>query len=321
MSNGQIPIIIVEAITLPEAWEKTALEVYKRGLWIQTQYDVSGEAPSLDCTGIVKVINPISEPRIHKNIPEGYEGLVKYAIDFCENLYGWKVEENEVGFSYSYPHRFRQHFGFDQVETLLDKIEECYYSRRNQITTWNPKEDLGAEDSPCLQRIWIRLVENDAQQLILNLNSHWRSRDLWKAWFMNAYALVYFQMHLSKKLTKRMKRDVVPGRYLDISDSLHINGRDQNAKEIEKMLTSSFLARSISSKDPVFVEATVRALEEIQREKEERRKKLEKEEKERKATEVTKLESKAAKSSKTRSKSGSGKKTSKSKTRIPKETK
>lgn len=268
MKNGQIPLIVVEALTLPEAWEKMVLAVWGSGIWIETQYDGSGEKPSLDATGIVKVLNPISEPRIHKNIPLGYNDLVYYGEDLCKGI---NLDHVEKGFySYTYPWLLHKGFECNQLDKCLDLLEACSFSRRIQMTTWNPKTDLNRDDPPCLQRIWLRMIKNDAGQFVLNMNTYWRSRDLWKAWFINAFGMVYLQSYLCSQLSDRLHVSVVPGRYIDSSDSLHIYGRDQDRDEIEKMLTSSYLSRSISSKDPIFLEMKQVALDRIEKERIER---------------------------------------------------
>ena len=59
---------------------------------------------------------------------------------------------------------------------------------------------------------------------VLNMNSHWRSRDAYKAAFMNIYALTDLQRWLAEKISEKMKRPVAVGRYVDISDSYHIYG-------------------------------------------------------------------------------------------------
>jgi len=273
MTNGQIPVIVVEALNLPEAWEKMAIQVFQRGTWIKTPFDEEGEKPSLDCTGIVKVINPMTEPRIHKNIQNSYEGLIIYAENF---IHGFQNHLSKF-FTYMYSQRFHQYFGINQFDLLIHKVIEKPLSRQNQMCTWDPNKDFNpeypqSEGPPCLQRIWVRLLENDAGQLILNMNTHWRSRDLWKAWFENAFAAVSLQAYLAKTISERLGKSVAPGRYVDVSDSLHIYGRDQNEEEIKKMLTRSYLSRSISSKDPVFLgeKASAMAKIEVFKEAEER---------------------------------------------------
>ena len=86
------------------------------------------------------------------------------------------------------------------------------------------------------------------------MNTHWRSRDLYKAWFMNAYALTDLQRQIAEQISEKMGKVVHVGRYVDISDSLHIYGSYfDNAKiEVEKMRGTSFADRAWESDHPAF---------------------------------------------------------------------
>jgi thymidylate synthase len=99
------------------------------------------------------------------------------------------------------------------------------------------------------------------------MNAHWRSRDLYKAWFMNVYALTDLQRIIAEKISHRIGQPVTVGRYVDISDSLHIYGHDfgQVAKEVEKMRRSPFTDRAWESTHPAFEMMTREAEEKLQR--------------------------------------------------------
>lgn len=56
------------------------------------------------------------------------------------------------------------------------------------------------------------------------MNTHWRSRDLFKAWFENVIALTTLMRKMAESLSQNMGKPVSVGRYVDISDSLHIYG-------------------------------------------------------------------------------------------------
>jgi hypothetical protein len=56
------------------------------------------------------------------------------------------------------------------------------------------------------------------------MNTHWRSRDLYKAWFENVIALTTLMRKIAERIAERTSREVHVGRYVDISDSLHIYG-------------------------------------------------------------------------------------------------
>jgi thymidylate synthase len=128
-----------------------------------------------------------------------------------------------------------------------------------------PTADPPTDDPPCLQRIWCRLLANEVGELSLNMNTHWRSRDLYKAWFMNVYALSDLQKKIADGIAERRGEPVKVGRYVDISDSLHIYGSyfEEVEPEIGKMRQSSFTERSWQSTHPAFEMMTNEAREKL----------------------------------------------------------
>ncbi|MHC4531143.1 MAG: thymidylate synthase, partial [Planctomycetota bacterium] len=153
----------------------------------------------------------------------------------------------------------------DQIQYIIDKLAETSHTRRAQAITWMPTADPPTADPPCLQRIWCRLVANDDNGFVLNMNTHWRSRDLYKAWFMNVYAITDLQKIIAEKISEKINKPVAVGRYVDISDSLHIYGSyfDEVSPEIEKMRKSPFVERAWPSNHPAFEMMTVEARENL----------------------------------------------------------
>ena len=82
-----IPVLFVKASCLPEAWEKAVLEVWNDGIDIKTQYDKSEDPSSKDATVIVKIDNPFTEPRIHKNFPGGPAELEVYRQEVVNGIH------------------------------------------------------------------------------------------------------------------------------------------------------------------------------------------------------------------------------------------
>ena len=103
----------------------------------------------------------------------------------------------------------------DQWDGLLAELRRNPFSRRAQAITWRPAEDLGSPHPPCLQRIWCRVLDDK-----LEMHSHWRSRDAFKAWGLNVFALAHLQRDWATMLS------VEPGPYREFIDSYHVYGRD-----------------------------------------------------------------------------------------------
>ena len=237
-----IPVLKIEGKTLPEVWENAVLETWHKGIDIRTEYDKEKDPPSKDCTMIMVINEPMQEPRIHRAFPGSLEDLEIYRQEVVLGVHDHWINPDEGKWTYTYHKRlFEYESGSDivrQIDYIVDKLSENYYSRRAQAITWNPKLDVKTDDPPCLQRIWCRLVEKD-NKFYLEMNTHWRSRDAYKAAFMNIFALTDLAREIAESIAKRIKKTVYMGRYVDISDSFHIYGSYYNEfKNFLKLIKS-----------------------------------------------------------------------------------
>ena len=269
---ANIPVISITADCLPEAWEKAVLAVWDKGLEVKTQYDKPRDPPSKDATVIITITDPFCEPRIHKNFPGGPEELEAYRQEVIAGIHDHWIDPAAGKWTYTYHERlfaYRQTQGIrkvNQIQYIIDCLSQAGHSRRAQAVTWMPTIDPQTEHPPCLQRIWCRLVRSEQNdEWFLNMNTHWRSRDLYKAWFMNVYAITDLQRIIAEEISKKRGEQVRVGRYVDISDSLHIYGSYFNevAVEVEKMRKSSFKERSWESTHPAFEMMTQEAREKL----------------------------------------------------------
>jgi len=277
---ADIPVLFVVAKSLPEAWEKAVLAVWDNGFEVRTQYDKSGEPPSKDATVIIAISNPFAEPRIHKNFPGGPEELEAYRQEVVNGIHDHWIDPASGKWTYTYHERLcsyspiedikdaytkRPFSKVNQIQYIVEMLSQVSHSRRAQAITWMPTVDPKTADPPCLQRIWCRLIANEAGELSLNMNTHWRSRDLYKAWFMNVYAFTDLQRVIAEQISQRKGVPVKVGGYVDISDSLHIYGRyfDEVAAEVGKMRNSPFTERAWESTHPAFARMTAEAREKL----------------------------------------------------------
>ena len=256
--TGQVPLLVVRARNLPQAWERAMVQLWQRGASVCTEYDKRDgkgryiHPPSRDCTMIIEVADPFAEPRIHKNFPGGPEELEVYRQEVVEGIHDHWVDPTDPDkWTYTYHQRlyaYRATENVDdpaapklkavnQMEYVVNKAAETHFSRRIQAITWMPSADPQTGDPPCLQRLWFRLLRDGKGTLVLNLNSHWRSRDAYKAWFMNAFALTDLQRKVAGEIGAKIGEQVKVGRYVDISDSFHLYGSyfDAFAPELKKM--------------------------------------------------------------------------------------
>jgi len=264
--NGNIPTLFVTGKTLPEAWEKAVLECWTKGAAVRTEYDKPGDPPSRDCTMMWVVEDPLAEPRIHRAFPGGLEDLEIYRQEVVDGVHDHWIAPDEGKWTYTYHKRL---FAYetegrviDQVEYLVDKLSRSGHSRRAQAITWNVATDPPTDDPPCLQRVWCRLLPGEDGVPVLNMNTHWRSRDAYKAAYMNIFALTDLQKKIAERIGRKQGTTVRVGRYADLVDSFHIYGSyfhdfEGFLKLVEKR---SFADRTWDSSyaEPFFAEARER---------------------------------------------------------------
>jgi thymidylate synthase len=238
MQTGHIPVLSVEADTIPRAYEQAIKQVWERGVSICTEYDRPEDPPSRDATAVIMVREPFGQPRFHRSFADGLGGLAEYVMEVVHGAHDYwvkpleeilkGVESKDTRWTYTYHGRlFEYRVGNDvinQVDAMINKLAGTGHTRRAQAITWNPKLDPPTDDPPCLQRIWGRLCEDGEGGYTFNMNTHWRSRDLFKAWFENVIALTTLMRKVAEAIAKKIDRPVRLGRYVDISDSLHIYG-------------------------------------------------------------------------------------------------
>lgn len=246
----------MEAATLPEAWEKAVLDVYDYGVDVSTEYDQLGDPPSKDAMTTIVVQRPFKEPMIHKNFPGGPAELEIYRQEVVSGIHDHWIDPDAGKWTYTYHQRLNQ---YDQLQYMAEKLADVPYSRRAQAVTWEQKTDPSTDDPPCCQRVWARLLPDEDGFLTLDFHTHWRSRDLYKAWFMNAFAFIDLQDRLACEVAALRHEPVQLGSYVDTSDSLHIYGSYMDEKfedEIAKIRDEDISTRVWNSSvlEPMFEE-------------------------------------------------------------------
>ncbi len=216
----ELPVLTTRGRNIPEAWERSLLALLTEGQRTHSE-NVQGERGTLDATMVMVIEEPMAEPRIHRALPGGLDDLWMYVAEVVDGVHDHWIAPEEGKWSYTYHKRLTDYGGIDQLRLAIDVLAKTPYSRRAQGITWMPREDLGAADPPCLQRIWLRLVEGE-EGLKLVMNCHWRSRDALKAAFMNLFAFSELQKSLVADLRERHGIAASCGRMVDISDSYHL---------------------------------------------------------------------------------------------------
>lgn len=267
--------IHVVAETLPEAFEKAMVQTWENGARFKTQYDQEerGDPLSRDVTAMINITDPMKEPRIHRAIIGGIDSLELYRSELVLGCHDYFMDDlnNPNRWQYTY---FQRLFEYDvikpvppnstdgifpamgsfmvdrinQIQKCIEMLKECGYTRRAQAVTWQAWKDLGIHDPACLQRLWMRIEDGK-----LNMNVHFRSNDLTRAWLYNIWGFTELQAYIAQQV------GVGVGSMCWIADSLHQYGSNfEQVRGLLKMMeTRKFEDRVYSTNFaiPFFIEA------------------------------------------------------------------
>ena len=129
--NGNIPTLFIKEKTLSKAWEESLIKLYEYGCDIKTQYDNPNDPPSKDCTMIIEIENPLSEPMIHRGFPAGIEDLQEYTMEVCDGIKDhWIDKESETKWDYTYHSRM---FNYDVTKVYVENDGSVIHNHINSI--------------------------------------------------------------------------------------------------------------------------------------------------------------------------------------------
>lgn len=273
--NG-IPVLSAEGDCIARAWENSLVTLYESGGALATEYDAAGDPPSKDATMLLTVHDPLREPRIHMDLPGGFEDLEEYVMEVREGIKDHLVRDpndpTDTRWEYTYHQRL---FGYDvpgeppidQIERMAARVAESPCTRRAQAITWKVWEDSACYDPACLQSIWCRITPVEGEQ-VLSMNVRFRSNDAYKAALMNIFALVRLQEQIAERISELSGQAVRVGRYCHLADSYHVYGKDLaefEARFLGAIEKRSFEQRTVRYEDvkPLMEEARPRILEKV----------------------------------------------------------
>jgi len=274
---GRIPTLHVVGESIPQACFRAMKAVWENGLAIRTEYDRKDDAgnyidpPSRDARVLIEVKDPFAQPRfppisfceIGVYIAE-IMGIKDYrVVPFDKLQEATRGELAAEEWPYTYHQRLFAHPDaggsvVDQIAIAVDRVSSTPYTRRAVATTSVPNIDpFLKEDIPCLREMQLRCPEDADGNLVLNMNTMWRSRDLYKAWGDNVIAITFLQGVLARRVAEKSGRTTRVGSYADYSGSLHIYGQDFGAvggaadrglqSFFETFDEDTFIARSLTS--------------------------------------------------------------------------
>lgn len=201
---------VVEGKTIAETWVKIIQRIKTTGTIRSTQHDTSWQE-LIDFTAVVT-----NEPDSFY-FPE--PNYLPISRDFIDSYSSQMIDDAEPqeGVKYTYGQRMRSHFGIDQIERLIDKLADNPDSSRAVINLWDADEDNFSSNPPCLNHIWVRIVNDE-----LSMTATFRSNDMFSAWPANAMGLRALQKHIFDRVCERGCFELDMGPLITVSQSAHI---------------------------------------------------------------------------------------------------
>lgn len=150
------------------------------------------------------------------------------------------------GVKYTYGQRLRSWFGVDQIEQVIAKLVSDRDSARAVMTLWDVQDHEANSSPPCLNHIWVRIVEGE-----LSLTATFRSNDMFSAWPVNAIGLRALQRHIHEQIQQRSDQKLKLGPLITISQSAHIY--DDCWEEADRLIEQQYraLTRHQQYDDPI----------------------------------------------------------------------
>jgi len=228
----------IEGKTIAETWVKILQRIKITGTIRPTGYDGNWQE-LIDLMAIVTDEPPdfyFPEPNylpINRSFLQEYIPLILDDSPYIE------------GVKYTYGQRLRSWFGFDQVEQVINKLISEIDAASAVMSLWDVK-DHEKGGSPCLNHIWVRVVDNE-----LSLTATFRSNDMFSAWPANAMGLRALQKHIRDEIAERSQYNLTMGPLITISQSAHIY--DDTWENVDKLIANQY-ERIVSDRnfsDPV----------------------------------------------------------------------
>lgn len=265
--DGTIPAIFVEADNLAEATYKSIIACHDYGARVETPKQREGMTLGYDANMTVYVKNPNAEPKIFSpSIIDDSRGVMQYILEVTHGIHNhWKKsKEHPDRWGYTYNERF-----VDQLPFVFQRIESDWKGKMNQwgegvgrpsgrdyqFAIWRAEEDIiiEQEDPPCWQSGQVRLGLNETGEIVMSYMTHWRSRDLFKAWNENNIAQVELMKNFRDKISSVLSIPIKLGSYVDHCDSLHLYGayidKDQLEEQISMFKESDYEGLSFGLED------------------------------------------------------------------------
>jgi thymidylate synthase len=137
---------------------------------------------------------------------------VDWIKDFNKGITRYAEDDGMINGAYG--HRWRRHFGRDQIMGVIRELQRDRFSRQAVIAMYDPSVDYKDHwrDRPCNTHIYFRIIDLQLDMTVCN-----RSNDaVWGMCGANAVHMTYLQEFVARALNCQV------GRYHVMTNNLHI---------------------------------------------------------------------------------------------------
>jgi len=217
----------IEGKTIAETWVKIIHRIKTTGTIRPTGYDGKWQE-------LIDLMAVVTDEPDDFYFPE--PNYLPIDRSFLEEYISQILDDaiNQEGVKYTYGQRLRSWFGRDQIEQVIEKLIGEIDAASAVMTLWDVK-DHEKGGSPCLNHIWLRVVDNE-----LSLTAVLRSNDMFAAWPANAMGLRALQKHIRNEICQRSQYDLKLAPLITLSQSAHIY--DDTWSNAEQLIKEQYSA-------------------------------------------------------------------------------
>lgn len=200
-------MIYIKEKTLAEAWRKSFKELHAKG------------AESLESEfyrfsyAVIEIVDASSTADLY----DAHFPMSQEDITIINNYLITGEKETEVIHDWTKLYRQRLFSeDYNQVENIIEYLGKKPSGKRAQMSIWNQQIDLYGKIGPCLQVIWLQIMNGK-----LEMHVHMRASDCYGKLLMNMSEFIALQIYITKRL------NIQCGSYIQFTDSLHFNSSDK----------------------------------------------------------------------------------------------